>query len=124
LAAVIQKARLFIGVDTGITHLAAATHVPTVALFGASDPVKWTPWPANYHSNVPPFVTKGHQHVNNVYLIQGNKACVPCYLEGCERHQQSHSACLDELSPTDVIATLTEILTQIVPPLENNNAKT
>jgi heptosyltransferase-3 len=110
LAPVIAKAKLFIGVDTGITHLAAATGVATIALFGPSDPVKWAPWPINYHSDKPPFVTHGSQHVNNVYLIQGQKNCAPCYFEGCERHQQSYSACLDELKPTQVIEVLAELI--------------
>ena len=106
LAKVIEKAQLFIGPDTGITHLAAATGVKTLALFGPSDPVKWSPWPKNYHSSIPPFHSKGSQQVNNVYLIQGQKTCVPCYLEGCEKHQQSYSACLDEITVEAVKKTI------------------
>lgn len=37
-AAVIQGARLVIGVDTGLTHMAVALKRPTVALFGATCP--------------------------------------------------------------------------------------
>jgi len=43
LAEWIRGARLYIGNDSGISHLAAATGVPTVALFGASDPAVWAP---------------------------------------------------------------------------------
>ena len=110
LAQVISGAKLFIGCDTGITHLAAATGVATIALFGPSDPVKWTPWPIGYHSDKPPFVSHGSQNVNNVYLIQGQKDCVPCYLEGCDRHQQSYSACLDAITPEQVQAVIADIL--------------
>jgi heptosyltransferase-3 len=110
LAQIISGAKLFVGCDTGITHLAAATGVATIALFGPSDPVKWTPWPVDYHSDKPPFVTHGNQQVNNVYLIQGQKDCVPCYLEGCERHQQSYSACLDAITPAQVQAVIATIL--------------
>lgn len=102
LAKMIESAQLFIGPDTGITHLASATGVKTIALFGPSDPVKWTPWPKGYYSDIPPFKTKGNQHVNNVYLIQGQQDCVPCYLEGCERHQQSYSKCLDTMTVEQV----------------------
>src|SRR6185312_16029909 len=39
----IAGARVFIGNDSGITHLAAAAGVPTIALFSASDPRVWAP---------------------------------------------------------------------------------
>jgi len=37
-------AQLFLGNDSGPAHIAAAFGVPTVVLFGASDPVTWAPW--------------------------------------------------------------------------------
>lgn len=43
LAAWLAAARLYIGNDTGITHLAAALGVPTIAIFTASDPARWAP---------------------------------------------------------------------------------
>jgi heptosyltransferase III len=43
LAAWLAGARLYIGNDSGITHLAAAVGVPTLALFGSSDPRTWAP---------------------------------------------------------------------------------
>lgn len=39
----ISGASLFIGNDSGITHLAAAVGTPTLALFGPSDPSIWCP---------------------------------------------------------------------------------
>jgi heptosyltransferase-3 len=112
LAKIIEKAALFIGPDTGITHLAAATGVKTLALFGPSDPIKWSPWPKHYHLNSPPFKAKGSQQVNNVYLIQGEKACAPCALEGCEGHQQSYSACLDAITVEQVKKTIAQALNE------------
>lgn len=38
LAALLGSARLTIGVDTGLVHLAAALRTPTIALYAASDP--------------------------------------------------------------------------------------
>lgn len=38
VAAVLTRARLVIGVDTGLVHLAAALRVPAIALYVASDP--------------------------------------------------------------------------------------
>lgn len=43
LACWLAGARLYIGNDSGITHLAAAVGTPVVALFGPSDPAVWAP---------------------------------------------------------------------------------
>jgi ADP-heptose:LPS heptosyltransferase len=43
LACRLAGARLFIGNDSGITHLAAALGTPVVALFGSTDPAIWAP---------------------------------------------------------------------------------
>src|SRR5205085_4474828 len=39
----IQSCRLFIGNDSGITHIAAYWGCPTLALFGPTDPGVWGP---------------------------------------------------------------------------------
>jgi len=36
-------AQAFIGNDTGLAHVAAATGIPTVAIFGPTDPKRWSP---------------------------------------------------------------------------------
>ena len=43
LSAALARCRLFVGNDSGVTHLAAACGCPTVALFGPSDPHVWAP---------------------------------------------------------------------------------
>lgn len=43
LAAVLQRSRACIGNDSGPVHLAAALSVPTVAVFGPTDPALWAP---------------------------------------------------------------------------------
>ena len=43
LARWLARARLYVGNDSGITHLAAAVGTPVLALFGASDPRIWAP---------------------------------------------------------------------------------
>ena len=44
LAWLLQRAKLFLGVDTAAMHLAAACQCPTVALFGGSKIFEWYPW--------------------------------------------------------------------------------
>ena len=43
LARWLARARLYVGNDSGVTHLAAAVGTPVLALFGASDPRVWSP---------------------------------------------------------------------------------
>ncbi|MEA1062828.1 lipopolysaccharide core heptosyltransferase RfaQ [Erwinia sp. HR93] len=47
LAALIDHAALFIGVDSAPMHMAAALDTPIVCLFGATDRVFWRPWTDN-----------------------------------------------------------------------------
>jgi ADP-heptose:LPS heptosyltransferase len=42
-AALLSRSDVYLGNDSGITHLAAAAGVYTVAVFGPSDPQKWRP---------------------------------------------------------------------------------
>jgi ADP-heptose:LPS heptosyltransferase len=43
LATELAASRVFIGHDSGVTHLAAAIGLPTIALFGPTDPKIWGP---------------------------------------------------------------------------------
>jgi ADP-heptose:LPS heptosyltransferase len=43
LAALMRHAALYLGNDSGITHLAAACDTPTIALYGPTDPHIWGP---------------------------------------------------------------------------------
>jgi ADP-heptose:LPS heptosyltransferase len=43
LGAVLARAGLFMGHDSGVSHLAAAWGAPTLALFGPTDPAVWAP---------------------------------------------------------------------------------
>jgi hypothetical protein len=43
LAGVLSQVELFLGHDSGVTHLAALLGTPTVALFGPTDPARWAP---------------------------------------------------------------------------------
>ena len=44
VAAVLARATLYIGNDSGLTHIAAAVDVPTLALFGPTNPQHYGPW--------------------------------------------------------------------------------
>ena len=44
ITALASKARIFIGNDSGIAHIAAAVQTPTVVIFGSSNRTHWRPW--------------------------------------------------------------------------------
>jgi heptosyltransferase III len=43
VAGVLAQARLFVGQDSGVTHMAGLLGVRTVALFGPTNPARWAP---------------------------------------------------------------------------------
>jgi heptosyltransferase-3 len=114
LTALYEHASAYVGPDTATTHLAAATGVPTIAIYGPSNPMKWGPWPVGGNLNDglrSIYVNRASmQRSGNVFLIQPGNDCVPCYLEGCERHRDSHADCLDGLPADVVLATLGPVL--------------
>jgi heptosyltransferase-3 len=114
LATLLKGAALYVGTDTAVTHLAAATGCPAVALFGPTDPRLWGPWPAGGLDE--PWNAVGSiQRRGNVWLVQHALPCVPCQKEGCERHLDSHAACLDRLSVAEVLLAADQALDEAVP---------
>lgn len=111
LAALLARARVYVGTDTAVTHMAAAIGTPTVALFGPSNPVKWAPWPRGCSAEPSPWRMRGTQTSGNVFLVQGEGNCVPCREEGCQQHITSLSDCLQRMSATTVIAAVERALT-------------
>jgi heptosyltransferase-3 len=111
LTALIAEAEVYVGLDTSVTHLAAATGCATVALYGPTDPVLWGPWP---QQGLQPAWSKSAamQRRGNVRLIQRPLPCTPCQLEGCERRLDSYSRCLDELTLQSVLAVVDEALAE------------
>jgi heptosyltransferase III len=106
LASLIAGAAVYVGPDTSVTHLAAATGSPTVALYGPTDPRLWGPWSSGLGQ---PWEAAGTiQHRGNVWLVQNPPSCpwaiLPCQQEGCLRRLDSHSQCLDELTVSQVLS--------------------
>jgi heptosyltransferase III len=110
LSGVIRAARVYVGPDTAVTHLAAATGAPTVALYGPTDPRIWGPWPQGGLGR--PWAPSGTiQRRGNVWLLQNPLLCLPCQHEGCDRRLDSRSQCLDELTVNQVVSAVDQALT-------------
>lgn len=83
---------LAVCVDSGPSHLAAAAGVPTIALFGPTDPVRWGPY--------------GER---NRAVFDGALTCRPCnYKKVCDNRP-----CLTELSPDLIFDRCLEVLKYI-----------
>ena len=108
----LRGAALYIGVDTSITHLAAACNTPTITLFGATPPTNFGPWPNGFIGEQPYQLRARSQTVGNVTILQGPGECVPCRKAGCLDRADSNSECLDFLEPAQVIAAIEKILQQ------------
>ena len=93
-AALNKRAKLFIGVDTAIMHIAAVNNTPVLAFFGPTSPDTWGPWDndlgqVDYHRG-------GGVQINGKHrIISDTKSCMPCNDEGCDNSQISN--CLMEL---------------------------
>jgi heptosyltransferase III len=110
LSGLLAGAKIYIGPDTSVTHLAAASGCPTIAIYGPTDPRLWGPWPVGgLHTMWQAAGTM--QNRGNVWLAQNPLPCLPCQAEGCERRLESYSACLDELPAAHIIAVVEKMLT-------------
>ena len=106
----IRGAALYIGVDTSITHLAAACNTPTITLFGATPPTNFGPWPNGFIGEQPYQLRARTQTVGNVTILQGPGDCVRCRKAGCLDKAVSYSECLDLLEPKQVIEAIEKAL--------------
>lgn len=52
LAALLSQAKLLVCNDTGVSHLGAAVRVPSVVIFSASDPRRWSPLNPTRHRSL------------------------------------------------------------------------
>jgi len=109
LTALLKGAAVYIGPDTSMTHLAAASGCPTVALYGPTSPRLIGPWPLGGLAE--PWDHAGTiQRRGNVWVVQNPLPCLPCEKLGCEGHLESYSRCLDELPVRSVLRVVDEAL--------------
>jgi heptosyltransferase-3 len=109
LAALIRDAAVFVGADTSMTHLAAGTGAPTIAIYGPVDPAIMGPWPVGCIAQ--PWRPAGTiQRRGNVWVVQNPLPCLPCERLGCDGHLDSRAQCLDELAARQVLVAVDQAL--------------
>jgi ADP-heptose:LPS heptosyltransferase len=90
LIALLRSAGAYIGNDSGVSHLAAWLGLPSVVIFGPSDPVRWQPrGPA-------------------VAIVRAPLGCTPCFETAGENC--SAPVCLAQVTPANVVEALSGIL--------------
>ncbi len=106
LTAALSNSVAYVGIDTMVTHLAAATGIPTVAIFGPTYTRYWAPWPKECQDASPFRHNRGVQKVNNVTVVQKDWECVPCNKPFCRISTREKFECLEATEPTDVFSAL------------------
>lgn len=88
LARLLRTASGFIGNDSGVSHLSGYLGVPTVAIFGPSDPLKWRP-------------------LGRAVSIVQAAGCRPCFESEIKR--SCRRECIEEISPERVLKAYEEL---------------
>ena len=93
--ALLRRATLFVGNDSGIMHLAAAAAIPLVTLFGPQSPVKFGPWSTR------------------ATIVYKKFACSPCrqkFFTECEPSPRMKPACIEAIGVDEVFAACVDLL--------------
>ena len=107
LAALIARARIFVGVDSVPMHIASAMRTPVVVLFGPSGEIEWGPWQTPHR------------------IIVSNHSCRPCGINGCGGSNRSE--CMEIIEVAHVLAAIDSVIEESADParqLGNTNAET
>lgn len=108
LAAVVERAALTIGSDSGVAHLAAALDRPLLAIFGPSNSEAWRPFGADLH-----FVGRRSLPAGDKLVIRSAIPCAPCFYTGFSLGRREGCAlktCLDEVTVDEVVPIALRIL--------------
>jgi ADP-heptose:LPS heptosyltransferase len=83
LITVLESAAIYIGNDSGVSHLAAFLGVPTLVIFGPSDPERWRPFG------------------DHVRIVKAGSPCSPCF--DTDRADCPERACLENINPEQIV---------------------
>jgi lipopolysaccharide heptosyltransferase III len=91
ITALLGRARLFIGNDSGIAHMAAAVKAPSVVIFGSSNRTHWRPWTTTAAE-----------------MVYEEMECQPCPGYYCEKFAQPE--CIKRVPVERVMASVDRVL--------------
>jgi heptosyltransferase III len=91
VAALAARARLFVGNDSGVAHIAGAVGAPSVVVFGSSNVAHWRPW-----STAP------------AEVVREEMPCAPCPGYTCSEFAAPE--CIRRVTPERVVAAVERVL--------------
>ena len=92
ITALASHARIFVGNDSGIAHIAAAVNAPSVVIFGSSNRNHWRPWTDAPHE-----------------IVYENLPCQPCAGYFCKEFDAPK--CILSVKVESVIAAIEKVIT-------------
>ena len=95
ITALLARARVFIGNDSGIAHIAVAVKTPSVVIFGSSNTAHWRPWTPSVSSSAAEVVVEEME-------------CQPCHGYFCEKFDEPE--CIKRVPVERVIAATERVL--------------
>ena len=95
ITALLARARVFVGNDSGIAHIAAAVEAPSVVIFGSSNRAHWRPWT----SGAPAAAAE---------VVFEEMECQPCHGYFCEKFDEPE--CIKRVPVERVIAAAERVL--------------
>jgi predicted lipopolysaccharide heptosyltransferase III len=96
VTALASRARIFVGNDSGIAHIASAVGVPSVIIFGSSNVAHWRPW-ATTATTAP------------AEVVREEMPCAPCPGYTCAEFDAPE--CIRRVSVERVTAAIERVLT-------------
>ena len=93
MRALMDRASLFLGGDSGPMHIAATSDIPIVALYGPTVPDQWAPWRP--------------RHLQTVAVDSGPLPCRPCDQRACA---PGDFRCLTRITPDSVRSAAEQVL--------------
>lgn len=109
MTCLLSRSALYVGLDTAVSHLAATTGIPMVALYGPTHTDWWSPWnnagPVAQQCPLP----RGKQRTGSIIVIQRDMPCVPCGQAGCSGNG-IEPPCMLGIEVSEVLDAVSELM--------------
>lgn len=110
MTCLLGRANFYLGLDTAVSHLAASTGIPMVALYGPTFTSRWFPWyndgPLDQECTSAGTILR----LGNIVVVRRDMECVPCGKAGCDDSGLSPSPCIQEISVDEVVSAIDTLL--------------